>query len=67
MEAMGMAETADSALALYVDLQGIMPRSIQRTTSTKHPCFFPPGKNVQIQFDVYPGHHLVMLLIINHL
>jgi hypothetical protein len=67
MEAMGMAETADSALALYVDPQGIMPSNIQRTTSTKHPCFFPPGKSVQIQFDVCHGHHLVMLLIVNHL
>ena len=46
MGAVGMAETTDSALALYVDPHGIMPSSVQRATSPKHPCFFPPGKDV---------------------
>jgi len=55
---------------LYMWINGastIKPSSVQRATSPKHPCFFPPGKCVQIQWDVCLGHHLVMLQIVNHL
>jgi hypothetical protein len=67
MGAVVMGETSATALVLYVDPQGNMPNTVQRVTIPKHPCIFSQEKYVQNQWDVYPSHHLVILLIVNNL
>ncbi len=63
MKAAVIAETVGSARVIYVDQLGIRPRSVLRATSHKLCASFPERKICfKSHLDVYPGHHLVMLL-----
>ena len=58
-----MVKTTGSALVLYVDPLDISPSSAPRATSPKHACFYHRDNVLKkSQWDVYPDHHLVMLL-----